>query len=769
MIKKQKMSETGICMNYITPALEKNGWDKLKQIRREYYFTDGQILVQGSFTTRGKKKFADYLLSYKNNIPIAIVEAKKNSLHLGSGIQQAINYANILDIPFAYSSNGDGFVEENLVTGKNRRLKLDEFPSPEELWERYKQLKDIDSPEKEEIITEPYHYQVGGISPRYYQRVAVNRVIESIVNGKKRMLLLMATGTGKTYTAFQIIWRLWKSHTAKRILYLADRNILIDQSIVNDFEPFGTEIHKIQNREIDTSYEIYMSLYQQLVGEGGEKIYEEFKPNFFDLIIIDEAHRGSAREDSQWRQILEYFDSAVQIGMTATPKETQEISNIDYFGDPLYTYSLKEGIQDGFLAPYKVMRIGINVDYEGYRPIKGEIDNFGNPIEDREYNIKDFDRKLVIDKRTELIAKRITEFLKKTDRYSKTIVFCEDVEHASRMREALRNENSDIVKENPKYIMRIVGVDKEGKAQLSNFIAVNKKFPTIAITSELMTTGIDAKMCKLIVIERNINSQILFKQILGRGTRLREEDGKTHFTLMDFRNASRLFADPEFDGEPVQVEEFSSDDELPDTEIKYDEQEENFDEEGTSERTVKYYVNGREIKILNERVQYLDTNGKLIVESIKDYSKRHILEHYATLDTFIREWADADKKQAIIEELKSEGVLLDALRKKSDKDLDDFDLIVHIAFDKDPLTKQERANNVKKRHYLNKYEGVAKKVLEKLLEKYQDSQLKDFTDTKILKLHPFDKIATPKKIVEEFGSVSNYQKAVKELENELYA
>jgi len=769
VIKKQKMSETGICMNYITPALEKNGWDKLKQIRREYYFTDGQILVQGSFTTRGKKKFADYLLSYKNNIPIAIVEAKKNSLHLGSGIQQAINYANILDIPFAYSSNGDGFVEENLVTGKNRRLKLDEFPSPEELWERYKQLKDIDSPEKEEIITEPYHYQVGGISPRYYQRVAVNRVIESIVNGKKRMLLLMATGTGKTYTAFQIIWRLWKSHTAKRILYLADRNILIDQSIVNDFEPFGTEIHKIQNREIDTSYEIYMSLYQQLVGEGGEKIYEEFKPNFFDLIIIDEAHRGSAREDSQWRQILEYFDSAVQIGMTATPKETQEISNIDYFGDPLYTYSLKEGIQDGFLAPYKVMRIGINVDYEGYRPIKGEIDNFGNPIEDREYNIKDFDRKLVIDKRTELIAKRITEFLKKTDRYSKTIVFCEDVEHASRMREALRNENSDIVKENPKYIMRIVGVDKEGKAQLSNFIAVNKKFPTIAITSELMTTGIDAKMCKLIVIERNINSQILFKQILGRGTRLREEDGKTHFTLMDFRNASRLFADPEFDGEPVQVEEFSSDDELPDTEIKYDEQEENFDEEGTSERTVKYYVNGREIKILNERVQYLDTNGKLIVESIKDYSKRHILEHYATLDTFIREWADADKKQAIIEELKSEGVLLDALRKKSDKDLDDFDLIVHIAFDKDPLTKQERANNVKKRHYLNKYEGVAKKVLEKLLEKYQDSQLKDFTDTKILKLHPFDKIATPKKIVEEFGSVSNYQKAVKELENELYA
>jgi type I restriction enzyme R subunit len=769
MSKKQKMSETGICMNYITPALERSGWDKQKQIRREYYFTDGQILVQGNLTTRGKKKFADYLLSYKNNIPVAIVEAKKNSKHLGSGIQQAIEYAKILDIPFAYSSNGDGFVEENLITGKNRRLKLDEFPSPEELWERYKQLKNIDSPEKEEIITEPYHYQVGGISPRYYQRIAVNRVIEAIANGRKKMLLLMATGTGKTYTAFQIIWRLWKSHKAKRILYLADRNILIDQSIVNDFQPFGTEIHKIQDRKIDTSYEIYMSLYHQLVGEGGEKIYEEFKPNFFDLIIIDEAHRSSAREDSQWRQILEYFDSAVQIGMTATPKETKEVSNIDYFGDPLYTYSLKDGIKDGFLAPYKVMRVGINVDYEGYRPTKGELDKYGNEIEDREYNIKDFDKKLVIDKRTGLIAKRITEFLKKTDRYSKTIVFCEDVEHASRMREALRNENSDIVKDNPKYIMRIVGEDKEGKAQLSNFIAVNKKFPTIAITSELMSTGVDAKMCKLIVIEKNINSQILFKQILGRGTRIREEDGKTHFTLMDFRNASRLFADPDFDGEPVQVDEFGSDEELPNTNTKYDEQEENSDEEGTSERTVKYYVDGREIEILNERVQYLDTNGKLIVESIKEYSKRHILEHYATLDTFIREWTDTDKKQAIIEELKSEGVLLDALREKSGKDLDDFDLIVHIAFDKEPLTKKERANNVKKRHYLNKYEGVARKVLEKLLEKYQDSQLKDFTDTKILKLHPFDKIATPQKIVKEFGSVNNYRKAVKELENELYA
>lgn len=780
-MSKKDLSEQDICLRYITPALESSGWDKMKQIRTEYAFTDGQVIVRGNISIRGKRKRADYLLSYKSNIPLAVVEAKDNNHFLGDGMQQAIEYVRILDLPFAYSSNGDGFIEHDMVSGNERQLALDEFPSPEDLWNKYKFYKNIDTKEVEDIVSEPYHFSAGDKFPRYYQRIAVNRVVEAIAKGRDRLLLVMATGTGKTYTAFQIIWRLWKAGKVNRILYLADRNILIDQTIYNDFKPFEGVINKVKNRTLDSSYEIHMALYQQLVGQDGEKIFEEFKPDFFDLIIVDEAHRGSAKEDSQWRQILDYFGSAIQIGMTATPKETKTVSNIDYFGEPIYTYSLKQGIQDGFLAPYKVLRIGLNVDLEGFRPHKGQTDIHGNEIEDREYNIKDYDRNLVIDERTKEVAKRITEFLKLNDRYMKTIVFCVDIEHANRMRMALIQENSDIVKDNPTYIMKITGDDDEGKAQLDNFISVNSKYPTIAVTSELLSTGVDAKMCKLIVIDKELNSQIMFKQILGRGTRIREEDGKTYFTFMDFRNVSRLFADPEFDGDPVKIIEVVGTEPIPpvgeeddgsqgqdNTGIGY-ESEKDGDGNGVRESGGKYYVKGVWVKILNERVQYIDIYGKLITESIKDYSKRHILEHYDTLDSFIKRWSSEDKKQAIIDELKDEGVLLGALREEVGHDIDDFDLILHVAYDKKPLSRVERANNVEKRGYLHKYSVVAQQVLAGLLEKYKDDEILDFMDTRVLELMPFTELGTPIKLVKAFGSRKNYIQAVKELEEMLYA
>lgn len=784
-MSKKDLSEQDICLRYITPSLEAAGWDKMKQIRTEYTFTDGNVIVRGNVTTRGNKKRADYLLSFKSNIPLAVVEAKDNKHALGDGMQQAIAYALLLDIPFAYSSNGDGYIEHDFTTGMETTLGMGDFPSPESLWERYKIYKNIDTAEKEKIVSEPYYFMSGYNAPRYYQRVAVNRVVEAAAQGRDRMLLLLATGTGKTYTAFQIIWRLWQSGKVKRVLYLADRNILIDQTIINDFRPLEGAITKVQNRSLDSSYEIYMALYQQLVGNDGEKIFEEFKPDFFDLIIIDEAHRGSAKEDSQWRQILDYFKSAIQIGMTATPKETKEVSNIDYFGEPIYTYSLKQGIADGFLAPYKVLRVGLNVDLEGYRPEKGKRDVNGEEVVDREYNTKDFDRNLVIDERTIEVAKRITEFLKLNDRYMKTIVFCVDIEHANRMRLALIRENADIVKEHPNYIMKITGDDNEGKAQLSNFISVNSKFPTIAVTSELMSTGVDAKMCKLIVVDKEINSQIQFKQILGRGTRIREEDGKLYFTFMDFRNVSRLFADPEFDGEPVQIKVVGGDEPLPP-----DEEDESSsgpegngddypsgDEEGflgddggdVEDPPKKYYINGVLVKVLHERVQYVDVNGKLITESIRDYSKKHILEHYDTMDDFIKRWNSEDKKQAIIDELKEEGVLLDALREEVGINLDPFDLIMHVAFDKKPLTRTERANNVEKKGYLYKYSETAQKVLHALLEKYKDAEVVDFDDTKIFELQPFTEMGTPIKLVSSFGDKKKFRAAMKELEDLLYA
>ena len=794
---KRNLTEEDIKMRYITPAIINSGWDK-KQIRLEYSFTAGRIILRGNITARGKQKRADYLLSYKSNFPLAIVEAKDNNHPVGAGLQQAIEYAKVLDIPYVYASNGDGFVEQNLITGEVKELKLEDFPSPEALYKRYRVDKGIDEAE-EKVILEPYYYIPNYKTPRYYQRVAINRTVDAVAKGQQRVLVVSATGTGKTYMTFQIIYRLWKSGLKKKILFLADRNVLVDQTISGDFKPFGGKMTKVQKRNLDSSYEIYLALYQQLAGDDGEEAYLQFQPNFFDLIVIDECHRGSAKEESAWRKILDYFSSATHVGCRATPIETKEASSTSYFGEPIYEYSLKQGIEDGFLAPYKVIRIGLDKDLEGYRPEAGKVDKFGYEIEDREYNIKDFDRKIVIDDRTRVVAAKITEFLKKTDRFSKTIVFCVDIEHAERMRQALINENKDLYSQNEKYIMRITGDNDEGKAQLENFIDEEMKYPVIAVTSKLMTTGVDAKMCKLIVLENNINSMTEFKQIIGRGTRLLEEYGKTYFTIMDFRNASRLFADPDFDGKPEVVIDIDGDDPvndpIPDPELPTDEGDENsnpgddggnggiseeggkygpgdippFGEGEGEDKPRKYYVGDITVKVLSERVQYVDKDGKLITESLIDYTKKNILQQYSRLDDFLRTWTTAEKKQAIIEELQDDGVLLDAVREELGKtELDDFDLICHIAYDKAPLTKKERAENVKKRHYLYKYSDTAQKVIEALLDKYANDGIKDIEDTKVLELKEFAQIGSPLKIVKAFGGKEAYQKAVQELENEIY-
>lgn len=784
---KKNLSEEDIKMKFITPAIEKAGWNIKSQVRAEYSFTDGRIIVRGNLTARGKRKRADYLLFYKPNLPIAIIEAKDNKNSVGSGMQQAIEYAEILDVPFVYSSNGDGFLEHDMTTGTERELSMDEFPSSEELWKRYKSTKDLTETE-EEIITEPYYFMPGDKQPRYYQRNAINRTIEAIAKGQDRILLVMATGTGKTYTAFQIIWRLWKSGRSKKILFLADRNILVDQTRQNDFRPFDKVMTKVENRRMDSSYEVYLALYQQLSGNDDLEIFRQFSPNFFDLIVVDECHRSSAKDGSRWRGILEYFSSAVQIGLTATPKETKDISSISYFGEPIYTYSLKQGIEDGFLAPYKVIRIGLDKDLEGYRPTKGKTDMYGEVIEDREYNIKDFDRKLIIDDRTKKVAQKVTEYLKKTDRFAKTIVFCVNIDHAERMRQELINENKDLVKENAKYIMRITGDNDEGKAQLDNFIDEECLYPTIVTTSKLMTTGVDCKTCKLIVLDNNIGSMTEFKQIIGRGTRLSPSYGKEYFTIMDFRNSSRLFSDPDFDGEPVVIYEPPVDGDPVPPDIGYgtDEGEDNpnsggnlsfggnnpFGSEGNNEGDDKpkfYRVNDVPVKVISERVQYYDKDGKLITESLKDYSKKNMRDEFATLDEFLTRWNSEERKEAIIEELKEHGILLDALKEEiGHTDIDDFDLICHIAFDKKPLTKAERANNVKKRGYLYKYSDMAQKVLEALLDKYKDEGITQLEDTKILKLKDFEKFGSPMKIVKLFGGKEGYLKAVKELEKEIY-
>lgn len=773
LMKKHEMTEEDIKLQFITPAIEAAGWDKLKQIKMEYNFTDGRVIVRGNITARGKRKRTDYLLYYKPNLPLAIVEAKDNRHSIGDGMQQGIEYAECLDVPFVYSSNGNGFLEHDMLCGKEREIKLEEFPSPEELWRRYKGDTSMTS-DQETLITEPYYFQPGDKTPRYYQRIAINRTIDAIARGQNRILLVMATGTGKTYTAFQIIHRLWKSGRKKKILFLADRNILVDQTMQQDFKPFSKVMTKIEGKKLDSSYELYLSLYQQLAGDENEEPFRAFKPDFFDLIVIDECHRGSAKEDSRWRRILEYFSSATQIGMTATPKETKEVSNISYFGEPIYTYSLKQGIDDGFLAPYKVLRVGLDRDLEGWRPTAGQHDIYGFEIDDREYNIKDFDKNLIIDERTIAVAKRITKFLKDTDRFAKTIVFCVDIDHAERMRQALVNENADLVAENSKYVMRITGDNEEGKAQLDYFIAEDSPYPVIVTTSKLMTTGVDCKTCKLIVLDNNINSMTEFKQIIGRGTRLKPDYGKEYFTIMDFRNACRLFADPEFDGDPIVVIDDGGDNpEVPNDEPPVtDDPPYNGNGGGDepSEPHHKFRVRGVEVTILNERVQYYDKDGKLITESVTDYSKKNILGEYATLDSFLRAWNSEEKKQAIIDELQERGVLLEALREASgNKDIDDFDLICHIAYDKAPLTKAERANNVRKRGYLYKYSGLAQDVLSALLDKYMNEGIQDIENIEILSNDPFRQFGTPMKIAKLFGGKDGYKKAIKELQNEIYA
>lgn len=782
---KKKLSEEDIKMKYITPAIEQAGWDIKKQIRAEYTFTDGRVIVRGNVTTRGKKKRADYILFYKPNMPLAIIEAKDNRHSVGAGMQQGLEYGEILDIPFVYSSNGDGFIEHDRFTGKERELSLDEFPTRDELWSRYLVDKGLNK-EQEEIITEPYFFKAGDKQPRYYQRNAINRTIEAIAKGQERILLVMATGVGKTYVAFNIIYRLWKSKRKKKILFLADRNILVDQTMSNDFQPFNGVMTKIENRTIDTSYEVYLSLYHQLSSNSDDplEVLKQLSPDFFDLIVIDECHRGSAKDDSRWRAVLDYFSSATQIGLTATPKETKEASNINYFGEPVYTYSLKQGIEDGFLAPYKVIRVGLDKDLEGYRPTKGKTDMYGQVIEDREYNTKDFDKNIIIDDRTKKVAQKVTEFLKKTDRFSKTIVFCIDIDHAERMRQALVNENSDLVRENAKYIMRITGDNAEGKAQLDNFIDEESLYPTIVTTSKLMTTGVDCKTCKLIVLDNIFgdNGMTEFKQIIGRGTRLKPEYGKEYFTIMDFRNASRLFADPDWDGEPVQIYEPDDGEEIvpnvPDdgeTETGGNDGNSDYGFGGTDDGEIKepkakYRVNDVEVTVISERVQYYDKDGKLITESITDYSKKNILNEFATLDNFLNRWNSEEKKEAIIEELKEQGVLLEALREDiGNPDIDDFDLICHIAFDKKPLTKAERANNVKKRGYLYKYSDMAQSVLERLLERYMNEGITDLENPQVLELDDFKEFGSPLKIVKLFGNKKKYIEAVKELEKEIYA
>ena len=782
---KKKLSEEDIKMKYITPAIEQAGWDIKKQVRAEYTFTDGRVIVRGNVTTRGKKKRADYILFYKPNMPLAIIEAKDNRHSVGAGMQQGLEYGEILDIPFVYSSNGDRFIEHDRFTGKERELSLYEFPTKDELWSRYLVAKGLNK-EQEEIITEPYFFKAGDKQPRYYQRNAINRTIEAIAKGQERILLVMATGVGKTYVAFNIIYRLWKSKRKKKILFLADRNILVDQTMSNDFQPFNGVMTKIENRTIDTSYEIYLSLYHQLSSNSDDplEVLKQLSPDFFDLIVIDECHRGSAKDDSRWRAVLDYFSSATQIGLTATPKETKEASNINYFGEPVYTYSLKQGIEDGFLAPYKVIRVGLDKDLEGYRPTKGKTDMYGQVIEDREYNTKDFDKNIIIDDRTKKVAQKVTEFLKKTDRFSKTIVFCIDIDHAERMRQALVNENSDLVRENPKYIMRITGDNAEGKAQLDNFIDEESLYPTIVTTSKLMTTGVDCKTCKLIVLDNIFgdNGMTEFKQIIGRGTRLKPEYGKEYFTIMDFRNASRLFADPDWDGEPVQIYEPDDGEEIvpnvPDdgeTETGGNDGNSDYGFGGTDDGEIKepkakYRVNDVEVTVISERVQYYDKDGKLITESITDYSKKNILNEFATLDNFLNRWNSEEKKEAIIEELKEQGVLLEALREDiGNPDIDDFDLICHIAFDKKPLTKAERANNVKKRGYLYKYSDMAQSVLERLLERYMNEGITDLENPQVLELDDFKEFGSPLKIVKLFGNKKKYIEAVKELEKEIYA
>lgn len=766
------MTEEEVKLNFITPAIENAGWQK-KQIRMEYSINAGKIVVRGNVAKRLPKKKADYLLFYKENLPLAVVEAKDNNHIVGDGMFQAQEYAKKLDVRFVYTSNGDGFLFYDMKTGDQKKIALNEFPSPQELFD--KQYKDeLDKSENyKKIIDTPYFFSEESYPPRNYQRIAINRTVETIAKGNDRALLVMATGTGKTYMAFQIIYRLWKAGLKKKILYLADRNILVDQTIIGDFKPFNKVMTKIYHKKMDTSYEIYLSLYQQLSENDTDDslaiLKENFKPDFFDLIIVDECHRGSAREDSNWRKILDYFVSASKIGMTATPKETKEVSNIDYFGEPIYTYSLKDGIEDGYLAPYKVVRYALDTDVYGYRPSKGKTDTNGDLVEDREYGIKDFDKNLVIDERTKLVAEKITEYLKNTDRFAKTIVFCVDIDHAERMRQALVELNKDLCAENHKYIMRITGDNDEGKKQLDYFIDNDSKYPTIVTTSKLMTTGVNCQTCKLIVLDNIFgeNGMTEFKQIIGRGTRIKEEYGKMYFTILDFRNATKMFADPTFNGPEIQSEEYDPENYKGKKDVTVGITDEPKDIEPTNGKK-KVYINNVEVTLVSERVQYYDEDGKLATESLKDFTKRNILHDFASLDDFLNLWTSDEKRSVIIEELKNKGIFIEELRKMYPANVDDFDLICDIAYGIKPLTKSERAKNLKVNAVINSYSDKCKKVLEILLQKYSNGEIDDITNSKLLKLHEFNDYGSPKKIANLFGGLSGYLNAVHQVQNALY-
>lgn len=772
MVSIKELSEEDIKIKYITPAIQKSNWDIQTQVRCEYYYTAGKMNVRENVATRGKRKFVDYLLSYKSNLPIAIIEAKDNNVTEAHGIQQAIGYAVDLDIPFAYSSNGSKFYEHDRLTGKERELSMEEFPTPEELWNRYVEEKEL-TEEQLKVITEPYYFMSAYKTPRYYQRIAINKTVEAIAKGQKRILLVMATGTGKTFTAFQIIHRLYKSGSKKKILYLADRNILIDQTMQNDFKPFQKVMTKVENRNMDSSYEIYMSLYHQLRSSEAQ-IYKQFKPDFFDLIIVDECHRSSARDDSNWHEILTYFNSATQIGMTATPKETNDVSNINYFGEPIYTYSLKDGIEDGFLAPYKVIKVSLDKDLEGYRPEKGKLDEDGYEVEDKEYTVHDFDRTIVIDERTQVVAKRITEYLKATDRYSRTIVFCVDTEHALRMRNALANENADMMQQNPNYVVRITSNDMEGKNKLDDFIDANTVYPVIATTSKLLSTGVDTKTVKLIALDEDIQSMTEFKQIIGRGTRLYESKGKEYFTIMDFRNNSEKFADPNFNGpaemvldvdggdgkEPKTPKSFGIDDNKPNLPISGD-----VDDEGFK----KVYINGVDVSILNETIKYYDADGKLITESIMEYSKKNLKRMYTNYEGFEQEWLRADSKKEFVEFLLGEGVMVDALFDKVNDNVDIFDLLSNVAFDKEVVPKEERVEKVKESEEINQYNESQKNVIDEILNVYQNKGVLELENIRLLEVKNFNKFGGLVPIVNLFGGKEKYLNMINNVKRLLYS
>ncbi len=818
-MNKKDLSERDICTKYITPAILDGGWLQ-SRFREEVNLTDGRVIVRGNFAYRlknpevkGGPKRADYVLYGPGKIPIAVVEAKRAIYEVGLGMQQALAYAEMLDAPFAISSNGEGFLlhdRTGITQPVVRELALGEFPGPEDIWAVYQQWKNITSEPQRKLITEPYHTDGSGKEPRYYQRVAINRTIEAIAKGQNRIMLVMATGTGKTYTAFQIIWRLWKAKKKKRILLLADRNILIDQTIQQDFAPFGEVMHKIVNRNVKRNYEIYLCLYQAVTGkEEWKQTYRQFPDDFFDLIVIDECHRGSANADSAWREVLDYFTDATHLGLTATPKENTEKQkdengnevrvikvpefNYKYFGEPIYTYSLKQGIEDGFLAPYKVIRVVSDADALGYIPEKGKTDKDGKLVEQRQYNTKDFDRSLILTKLTELVAKRVWEYLQATDPMAKTIIFCDDQPHAERMRQELVKLIPEAVS-NRRYVVRITGDDKEGKAQLSYFVDNDEDYPVIATTSKLLSTGVDAKTCKLIVLDQTINSMTQFKQIVGRGTRIREDYNKLYFTIMDFKGATRLFQDPDFDGEPVTVHEPGPDDPIvpPDENgSRGEEFEESPIEDGyrssedvgkddggnvtgDSGRT-RYTIEDVAVRTAIERSQYLDENGKLITEDyrvlLRGEIKKTLLREFASLDDFLRRWTEAERKQAVIDELREQGVPLEALRKAvpEGESIDVFDLVAHIAFDQPPLTRKERANNVKKRDYFGKYGDDVRAVLESLLEKYSDHGITDIEDPRILELPPFSELGTKTQIRRViFGGNENYSQALTELEKAIY-